>query len=154
MRVFAGIVLLAVCVVIGFFYFRKYTVRKKEFEFLKTFNSRVKSEVAFSKSSLVSLVKKIDDERAVANYVREFFLRKNDRLEGLGVLKKEEKEFLSDYVKKLGQGDVSAQKDFLSEAGVVIDGYLSECVRQEKQYGSLSLKLGFLFGLIILIILL
>ena len=154
MRVFAGIVLLAVCVVIGFFYSQKYTVRKKEFEFLKTFNSRVKSEVAFSKSSLVSLVKKIDDERAVANYVREFFLRKNDRLEGLGVLKKEEKEFLSDYVKKLGQGDVSAQKDFLSEAGVVIDGYLSECVRQEKQYGSLCLKVGFLFGLIILIILL
>lgn len=154
MRVVLGIVLLLVCVMIGYRYSGRFSERKKEFEFLKKFNSRIKREVAFSKVSLVHLVKNIDSRCAVADYLKKYFIDRTDNIEEVKVLNNDEKEFLSDYVKKLGQGDSASQKEFLTEAGVTIDGYLACCVEKEKQYGPLCLKLGLLFGLIILIILL
>ena len=154
MRLITGILLLVVSTFLGFFYSRRYGERRKTFERLGVFNSRVKAEVVFSKGSLVSLVKNTECDNPAAEYIRDFFLEKKESEEKLKIFTKDEKDFFTDYVRRIGQGDKKSQTDYLEAAEIKINGYISAAEEADKKYRPLCIKLGFLFGLIILIILL
>ena len=154
MRLITGIILLVVSTFLGFSYSGRYGERRKTFERLGSFNSRVKTEVVFSKGSLVSLVKNTDCDNPATEYIRDFFLEKKESEDKLKIFTKEEKDFFTDYVRRIGQGDKKSQMDYLEAAEAKINEYISAAEEADKKYRPLCIKLGFLFGLIILIILL
>lgn len=154
MRLISGIILLAVSTFLGFYYSRKYTERRKAFKSLDAFNSKLKEEVAFAKTSIVAIVKNIENDNIINEYIRDFFLSKKENPEKLKNLSEEEKNFFVDYVRRIGQGDKKSQKEYLEAAELKINGYVVAAEEADKKYRPLCIKLGFLFGLIILIILL
>ncbi len=154
MRLIAGILLLAISTFLGYFYSRRYIERRKAFERLNAFNLLVETEVVFAKNSLVVLVKNAECDDVLTGYIRDFFLLKRENEEKLKILKKDEKSFFIEYVRRLGQGDKKSQTEYLKAAEAKISGYLSVAEDEDKKYRPLCLKLGFLFGLVVLIILL
>ena len=154
MKIILGIIIMILCVVIGYFYSKKYRERKKCFEDFKNFNGRVKNEVNFSQTSLISIVKSISTDTAFNSYVHGYFIDKNDSIDKLKFFNEHERTFVSDYMKNIGQGDKNSQSQFLESSENQIEKYLDDAIEEDKKYRPLCIKLGFLFGLIILIILL
>ncbi len=154
MKIILGIIIMILCVVIGYFYSKKYQERKKYFEDFKNFNGRVKNEVNFSQTSLISIVKSISTDTAFNSYVHGYFIDKNDSIDKLKFFNEHERTFVSDYMKNIGQGDKNSQSQFLESSEKQIEKYLDDAIEEDKKYRPLCIKLGFLFGLIILIILL
>lgn len=154
MKIILGIIIMILCVLIGYFYSKKYQERKKCFEDFKNFNGRVKNEVNFSQTSLISIVKSISTDTAFNSYVHGYFIDKNDSIDKLKFFNEHERTFVSDYMKNIGQGDKNSQSQFLESSEKQIEKYLDDAIEEDKKYRPLCIKLGFLFGLIILIILL
>lgn len=154
MKIAAGILLLVLSTVSGYIFSLKYSERKKTFEKVLAFNSAVKNEVVFSKKSLVSIVKNTETDCSLIEYIRSFFLDKNVKEDKLKILTKSEKDFFTEYVKGLGQGDKKSQTEFLHNSETRLKSFLSDAAEADKKYRPLCVKLGFLFGLIVLIILL
>lgn len=154
MKIVLGVILLLLCIFIGYTFSKKYSDRRKSFEKFKDFNARVKNEVAFSQASLISVIKNLPTDMPINAYINDFFIKKEDNAEKLKTFTDEEKTFIKDYVKTLGQGDRASQGKFLDAAEKQLEKYLAAAEEEDKKYRPLCLKLGFLFGLIILIIML
>ena len=110
--------------------------------------------MAFSQASLISVIKNLPTDTPINAYINGFFIKKEDNAEKLKTFTDEEKTFIKDYVKTLGQGDRASQGKFLDAAEKQLEKYLAAAEEEDKKYRPLCLKLGFLFGLIILIIML
>ena len=67
-------------------------------------------------------------------------------------LKKEEMGFLEDYFQMLGKGDSSSQKAYFSAMKDEIQKRYALAENEYKKYGDLYIKLGFLCGLFLLIL--
>ena len=67
-------------------------------------------------------------------------------------LKGEDKSLVEDYFKMLGKGDSASQKTYFSAAKEGITKLYSDAENEYKKYGDLYIKLGFLCGLLILIL--
>lgn len=154
MKIVAGVLLLVLSTISGFVFSFKYSERKKSFEKVLAFNSAVKNEVIFSKTSIVSVIKKTECDCPLIEYIRSYFIEKKCKEENLKILKKGEKDFFIEYVKGLGQGDKKSQTNFLEASEAKLKNYLAEAEEADKKYRPLCIKLGFLFGLVVLIILL
>lgn len=154
MKTFLGIILLIISVIIGYFLSKKYTERREFFFQLKGFNESVKKEVLFSKNTIIELVKKLTPSGKFNNYIKAFFAKESDLESYLDCLKLEERQYLSNYLSGLGNGDAEEQKKYIESSQADIDKMYTEAFEAEKKYRPLCIKLGFLFGLILLIIML
>ena len=67
-------------------------------------------------------------------------------------LKKEEIALIGDYFSMLGKGDSISQKGYFSSVKEDLKILETEAVQTSKKYGDLYIKLGFLCGLFILIL--
>ncbi len=154
MRTFLGILALIASVVISYLWSKKYTERKKFFGELKSFNESVKKEVIFSRKTLLELIKKLDGETRFSRYIGAAMTNTKDAETCLTDINPAEKQFLADYIRGIGGGDAETQKKYLEVAEKDIEKFYSAATEEEKKYRPLCIKLGFLFGLIMLIILL
>ena len=69
-------------------------------------------------------------------------------------LKKEEKQVLIDYFQMLGKGDSVSQKNYFLSIKEQLKKMQTESAENCKKYGDLYIKIGFLSGLLILILIL
>ena len=69
-------------------------------------------------------------------------------------LSKEEKILLEDYFQMIGKGDSLSQKTYFSSIKDTLNKTKTQSVLESKKYGDLYIKLGFLCGLFILILML
>ena len=67
-------------------------------------------------------------------------------------LSQEEKLFVDNYFLMLGRGDSVSQKGYFSSVKEKIVGLRNRAESEAKKYGDLYIKLGFLCGLLILIL--
>ena len=67
-------------------------------------------------------------------------------------LKREEQSAVQDYFMMLGRGDSASQKAYFSSMNDTLTKWHSESVSVSKKYGDLYVKLGFLCGLFLLIL--
>ena len=77
---------------------------------------------------------------------------KSHLFDGLNFLEKDDKATLEDYFSTLGKGDSASQKAYFNTAKQVLSNRLNAVEIDAKKYGDLYLKLGFLCGLGLLII--
>lgn len=152
MRILAGATLVAISTLTGFLLSVKYTERKKFYTDFYSFNKKYLECVSFSGDS----VKKILSENNTAGsdfygYV-ESFINNNEKTFTKKYLSEEESVFLRDYASSLGRGDYETEKKKASVSLEKIKERMDRSLEEEKKYKPLLIKLGFLFGGIIFIL--
>lgn len=74
-------------------------------------------------------------------------------LKGEKILKGDEDAFLNDYLCNLGTTDALSQIDYLSEKKLILKKYKDESAENYKKYGSLYVKIFFMVGVLIAVLL-
>lgn len=161
-KFFLGIAIVAFTSFCGYLFASKYRKRKLFFKQFKEFNERFLSEIAYYR-------RPIKEFAAKYTYQGEFKLLLEDFFEGIDgrsaadraivdmpaykFLTAEEKRTIEDYLLMLGKGDSASQKGYFSSVKDTLATLQSESETACKKYGDLYVKLGFLCGLLILILL-
>ena len=76
-----------------------------------------------------------------------------DILDGKELISGDEGQFLKDYIQNLGKTDALSQVDYLNERKVLLKKYKEESFADYKRYSSLYLKIFFLIGVMIAVLL-
>lgn len=74
-------------------------------------------------------------------------------LKGEKVLQGQESEIIGDYLNNLGATDALSQVDYLSEKKQILKKYKEESADNYKKYGSLYVKIFFMVGVMIAVLL-
>lgn len=145
--------ILALSVSAAFLLTRKYKQRKDFFYNLNLFNERLVNEVSYTKIPLPSFVEKYDfggdfkkmlDEKKAKDFQFENY--------EISYLSEDEKKFMADYFRMIGNSDAASQRTYLSAVRSEVEDKRKACEETYKKYFSLYLKLGFLAGLILVIL--
>ena len=158
-----GIALVAFTTFCGYFLAKKYRQRKLFFKQLSEFNERFLSEIAYYRRPIKDFTEKYTYKGEFDELLQDFFnaLQSNESLQvnildstEYAFLTAEEKRVVEDYFLMLGKGDSQSQKGYFSSVKTSLSKLQSESEIQCKRYGDLYIKLGFLCGLLILILML
>lgn len=160
-KLIIGIIIVVFTTLCGYLLAKKYRKRKLFFKELSEFNERFLSEISYYRRPIKEFAFKYAYKGEFANLLQDYFEGIEDRaLEEKSLLdepvysflKAEEKQVVEDYFLMLGKGDSASQKGYFSS---VKNGLLTLKTNAEtacKKYGDLYVKLGFLCGLLILIL--
>ena len=152
MKIIVGILFVAVSVLTGYLLSIKYTERKKFFSDFYSFNKRYIECVSFSGDSLKKLLTEYRSESSdFYRYITEYFENKN-AVFTKKYLNPDELRFLEEYAKDLGRSDYETEKKKANLSLDKINEKKEKSAADEKKYRPLLIKLGFLFGTIIFIL--
>jgi len=154
MKLIFGIICLIICTYIGHILSKKYVKRRTFFSDFSDFNKKVKNEISFSKNTLIDIIKNFSNKTGVFYLqTRNYFNNKKIVFEDK-LLSEQEQSFFKRYLDNLGVLDKTTQIDYLELVEKEIEEKKSTAILEEEKYKKLYLKLGFLIGLIMLIMLL
>ncbi len=151
MKLFIGFLLLIISTFLGYILSEKFNKRKIFYQRFQVFNNKLKNEIAFSKKTINELVLSLDLDNDF-NKKLYAYIKENNTDEKINYIKNEEYEFFLNYLTSIGNGNVDSQLNFINNAEQEIKKYLSESIDNEKKYRILYIKIGFLIGLILLIV--
>ena len=80
------------------------------------------------------------------------YVRNREIVENINYLNSDEQGFFVNYITTIGNGDVVSQLNFVNSAKIEIEKNLNEAIENDKKYKILYLKIGFLIGLILLVV--
>ena len=158
-----GIAIVAFTTFCGYMLGKKRREKKEFFIQFALFNERFLHEISYARRPLQEFFSKYTYKKSFLRLLERFSWCINERLtikENLltenefGFLNKEEKNVVEDYFLMLGKGDSISQKNYFSSAKDSVSTLEKEAVEACKKYGDLYIKLGFLCGLLILILIL
>lgn len=153
-KLFLSVLLVALCSAFGWLLTRKYKQRKTFFYELDLFNSRLINEVSYTKMPLFAFIDKYSfggdfgkllEEKKESGFVSDSC--------GIAYLTEDEKNFVRDYFLMVGRSDSASQKEYLRSVQGETERMRAESGADYKKHFDLYVKLGFLFGLIVAIIL-
>ena len=153
MNIYIGVLSLILCTFNGYRLSVKFNERKKFFSDFFSFNQKMISEVSFTQNPLLKIV---ESEQGDKRDFIKFISGEINKAEYYvpDYLKKEEIPIVKEYANNLGRSDRETQLKFLSSQTKIIENLCASSEKDEIKYKKLYVKLGFLFGLIILIALL
>ncbi len=160
MNVVLGFVALIACTLIGYLYSVKYSNKKVFYQSFSFFNSRLLTEVSFSKKSLIALLNEKNNKNDFYAILNERFVNNNkvfdkiECLERLKYLSLDEKSVVYDYISNVGGSDKTSQMQYLQAMDKQLKERLDIAIKEDSKYKSLCIKMGFLIGLAIFIIVL
>ena len=152
MNILIGILCVIVCSLIGKILSEKFQKRKDFFSELNNLNQKLKSEITFKQSSLRDIIDNLNNE-TLKSYLVECVFNKNQTI-NVVFLSNDENDFIRDYAANLGVFDRNSQLSFLTSVDAQIQTYYKTSREEEQKYRKLYIKLGFLFGLIIMVVVL
>jgi stage III sporulation protein AB len=149
----------------GYVFAKKYRKRKNFFAQMNEFNERFLNEIAYYRRP----VKEFIDKYAYTgefNELLDAFLDHLGRTPKTGeaafetesvfpvfpFLTADETHFISDYFLMLGKGDSGSQKAYFTSVKSTLEEYKKKSGEECGKYSDLYLKLGFLSGLLILVL--
>lgn len=153
--------LLGVCIVAftsfcGYFFARKYAKRKLFLGEMKEFNERFISEIGYYKRPLGEFISKYVYKGEFQFFLQGYYhsLEKQTQTDftDCEFLTTEDRLFITDYFLMLGKGDSLTQKNYFTGIKDALAKRYGEAVSEYKKYGDLYIKIGFLCGLLILIL--
>ncbi len=152
MKMLIGVMGVIFCTIIGKILSEKYIKRKNFYCDFYNFNQKMKSEISFKQSSIKSIIEKLNNQTFRA-YLNQTVILGDDDL-SVSFLNNEENDFLKEYVNNIGIFDKDSQLLYLNSVDSQIKTLYKNSFDEEKKYRKLYVKLGFLFGLIFLVIVL
>ena len=153
MKLLLCICLPIVCTACAYFLTQKYKRRKEFFYNLSMFNERLVNEVSYTKVPLPAFMEKYEfsgdfrkmlEERKSAEF--------SARISSPAYLTADERKFLIDYFGMIGRSDAASQKTYLSSLRTEIEERRKNSDETYKKYFALYIKLGFLAGLMLSIL--
>ena len=155
MNIALGVIAIIVCTFAGYRLSAKYSERKKFYDSFAAFNKRLLYEVSFTKLSVVKLLNDWKDEKdPFTELLKDIFINKHNTVPSFKFLTQEENNYVKSYIDNIGMGDSRSQTIYLEGVEKHLESYLKSVSENEKKYKSLYIKLGFLTGLVIMVILL
>lgn len=158
-KFFLGIAIVAFTSFCGYFLAKKYRKRKEFFTQFYYFNERYLSEIAYLRRPLVEFINRYGYKGEFL-YLLECFLSAISKgmkmdlttLSEFEFLTKEEKTVTESYFLMLGRGDSASQNAYFSAQKERLSALEKQARTDSKKYGDLFVKIGFLCGLLILIL--
>ncbi len=156
-----GIVIVSFTSFCGYLLSKKYRIRKVFFSQFREFNERFLNEMTYYRRPLAEFFTKYQYKGEFGFLLEDYlvYIRKGqtsfDKLlenSDFHFLKKEEKAFICDYLSMLGKGDSASQKAYFGSVKEQLKKLETEAIETGKKYADLYIKLGFLCGLFILIL--
>lgn len=146
--------LVALCSGVGYLLAGKYKQRKKFFYELDFFNARMINEVSYTKMPLSAVIEKYPFSGDFGKLLEE--KKKNGSVTGdfeIAYLSGDEKNFVRDYFLMVGRSDSGSQREYLNSARAETEKLRAESEKEYKRRFNLYVRLGFLFGLILAVLL-
>ncbi len=156
-----GVAIVAFFSFCGHLLAKKYRQRSSFFKQFKEFNERFLSEIAYYRRPLKDFVTEYAYEGEFGELLKDYFSAIDDRTQvefllsqrdKYSFLNEDERRTVEDYFLMLGKGDSTSQKGYFGSVKEKLTSLRSEAESAAKRYGDLYVKLGFLFGLLILIL--
>ncbi len=156
-----GVAIVAFTSFCGHLLAQKYRKRQLFFKQLKEFNERFLSEIAYYRRPLREFASNYSYQGEFQELLNDYFTAIDKRKpincifsenERYRFLKEEELRVIEDYFLMLGKGDSSSQKGYFSCVREKLHSFDEESEKDAKRYGDLFIKLGFLCGLLFLIL--
>lgn len=154
MKLFLGLILLIICIFIGYIKSNKYYFRRVFYDDFVKFNEKFKQEVSFKQRTIKNI---IEDELSDSDFItviKGSIFNEKTTEKNLNYLNENEIKYFKDYVSTIGTVDKTIQLDFLQNISNEIIDKQKQCVSEENKYKKLYIKLGFFIGLILLILVL
>ena len=161
LKVFVCIAVVVFATYCGYFLAKKYRKRKDFFNRLFAFNDAFLNEISYHKRPLKEFLKcyrqKGDFAVFSTLYLRglgdeNLYADSHAALTEMGCFSNEEMQFILEYFSMLGKGDSQGQKQYYAGIKNRLNEYMDKAKTDYEKYGKLYVKLGFLCGLTILIL--
>lgn len=153
MNLFFGIVLLIISTFVGYVCSSKFSDRQVFYLDFLNFNKKLKQEVAFKQSTILTIVNKLNNNSDFNITTKDFF-SKNELNFNKKYLTEEEKNYFYDYLREIGKTEKNYQIEYLNATNETLTLKQKACEEDAKKYKKLYIKIGFLIGLILLILVL
>lgn len=148
-----------VCIVlfltyVGYFASEKFRDSKKFYISWLKFHQTFLYEICYTRRPVQEIVKRFSEEKEsdFEAFLREYE-KKHEWKGKIDCLNTEENEFLKEYFSFLGRSDYNAQKEYFDSVTKKLEGMQKESEIKAARYTDLYVKLGFLLGLAIVILL-
>ena len=160
-KFFLGIAVVAFTTFCGYLLSKKYRKRKLFFAQYCMFNQHFLSEITYYKRPIIEFIRNEVYKGEFVYLLEEYvnITKKQTIMRGnllqnsaFSFLKQEEKSGIEEYFQTLGKGDSLSQKTYFSAMKERLDIKRKDAQEQAKKYGDLYVKIGFLFGLFVLIL--
>lgn len=155
LKVLLGCCIIAFGCFCGYLLAKRYRQRRHFFRQFFEFNERFLNEIAYYRRPIQEFVSKHSYYGDFEVFLKSYFtsLKGGDfEILEYTFLKEEEKAFLYDYFQMLGKGDSASQKAYFSSAHLTLAKWKENSNQEGKKYEDLYIKLGFLCGLFVLIL--
>lgn len=162
MKVVILILIALICVLIGYIVSKKYRVRANFFQALLYLCQKFDIEINYSRERVKNIFLNLDDKYKKdlkgidVNYIsfldKQVPLDKDNLFKNITFLKENEKEMIFSFFKTLGRSDVDSQSKEIKNFQTRFDELAKDVNSDYKKYGSLSIKLGIITGLLIIVI--
>ena len=149
MKLLLGFVCVILGIIFGYFFSERYSKRKDFLSDLLFFNQRLLKEVSYTQNSIYTL---FDGQTDFYIAIKDYFDSKN--FSKIKYLYEDENIFVENYFKNIGNMDKYSQLAFLNNSQKEIESMTDKATKENKKFQDLYIKLGFLIGLIILVVLL
>ncbi len=155
-----GLAIVAFTSFCGRFLAKKYRQRRDFFKQWREFNERFLSEISYYRRPIKEFIAAFSYEGDFRALLNDYCLWVASSLPPQSIfkeeeylfLKAEEKQIVIDYFSMLGKGDSTSQKGYFSSVKDTLLGYQKRTEDEAKRYGDLYVKIGFLCGLLLLIL--
>ncbi|MBQ9513482.1 MAG: hypothetical protein IJR66_00670 [Clostridia bacterium] len=150
MNVAFGIISIIISTFIGFRLSFKYTEKKDFYKYYRQFNSNLENEVSFLNNTLLSIIEKSDKDIYFYRVLEDKIV--NDKKEKIAFLSKDENDYFFEYSEKVGKTDKAGQLELITFTKKYLTEKYETAEKEEKKYKKLYIKMGFLIGLLIFIV--
>ena len=151
MKIILGIIVVIFSTCLGYIFSTKYKLKSIYYTSFYNFNKLLKNEVSFTKKTIIEIIDSIKESNIFYDNLKNIFKIKNYKIENKS-LNNDEIEFLHSYIDRIGQTEAKTELDYLSSIELVLKEKMDEVVAIEKKYKPLCIKMGFLLGLIIFVL--
>lgn len=138
--------------ILGYLFSVKYGEIRDFWDKFGFWHKKIKAEIAFSQNSLPEIFAEGKTSDAFSACVRAY-MNGTGKSVKLKFLSDEETDFLNKYLQNLGRTDKDSQLNFLNSFEPELEKFIRIAENKSKTYRPLCVKLGFLSGLIIFILL-
>lgn len=147
MRVLLYILIISLTTYLGYLYNKKYENRYVFYKNYNDFLVKFSNSISFSNEKM-----KIFLEKNSSKFYDDILKFKEDKKElKYSYLNEIENKDFNDFLLNLGKGDSDSQLNFLKSKEKEVFDKMNESKTENEKYKNLFVKLGFLFGLIIVI---